>query len=123
VNYPSNDWYDRYIKDFAAMQRVGLNVTSGNDKVQFYSNVNFMHQGGQFKTDQTKYNPNAQNVWVNYRSNVDMNINPYLTAFVRLSGNVKREHTPGAGNDGVFQSIFQLPPTMYGPVTPSFQCH
>jgi TonB-linked SusC/RagA family outer membrane protein len=119
-NFPNNSWYDRYIKDFASMQRVGVNVTGGNDKVQFYSNINFMHQGGQFKTDQTRYNPNANNIWVNYRSNVDMNINKILRAFVRLSGNIKREHTPGVGNSQVYQSIFQLPPTTYGPLTPGF---
>jgi TonB-linked SusC/RagA family outer membrane protein len=117
-NYPNNDWYSRFIKDYASMQRLAVNVTGGDDRVQFFSNINFMHQGGQFKTDQTKYNPNANNIWVNYRSNVDMNLNKYLKAFVRLSGNVKREHTPGAGNEAVYRSIFQLPPTMYGPVTP-----
>src|SRR5690554_303579 len=119
-NYPNNNWYDRYVKDFASMQRLGVNVTGGNDKVQFYSNINFMHQGGQFKTQQTRYDPDANNIWVNYRSNVDMNINKVLKAFVRLSGNVKREHTPGVGNDAVYKSIFQLPPTMYGPLTPEF---
>lgn len=118
--YPNNNWYERFIKDFASMQRVGLNVTGGSDKVQFYSNVNFMHQGGQFKTEQIRYEPNARNLWVNYRSNVDMNINNFLTAFVRLSGNVKREHTPGESNDAIWRSIFQLPPTMYGPLTPEF---
>lgn len=116
--YPNNNWYNRYMNDFAAMQRVGVNVTGGNDKVQFYSNLNFMHQGGQFKTDQVKYDPNANNVWVNYRTNVDMSLNKYLKAFVRLSGNIKRERTPGAGNAAVYSSLFQIPPTMYGPLTP-----
>ncbi|QRR02157.1 SusC/RagA family TonB-linked outer membrane protein [Dyadobacter sandarakinus] len=115
--YPNNNWYKHFMKDFATMQRASMNVTGGNDKVQFYSNINFMHQGGQFKTDQTRYNANANNIWVNYRSNVDMNLNRYLKAFVRLSGNVKRERTPGAGNAEIYGSIFQLPPTMYGPVT------
>jgi TonB-linked SusC/RagA family outer membrane protein len=116
--YPSNNWYKRYIKDYASMQRMGVNVTGGDDKVQFFSNINFMHQGGQFRTEQTKYDPNARNIWVNYRSNVDMNLNKSLKGFVRLSGNIKREHTPGAGNEAVYRSIFQLPPTMYGPLTP-----
>jgi TonB-linked SusC/RagA family outer membrane protein len=120
IHYPNNDWYKRYIKDYASMQRLGVNVTGGNDKVQFYSNVNFMHQGGQFNTEQSRYDPNSNNIWVNYRSNVDMNINKVLKAFVRLSGNVKREHTPGVGNSSVYESIFQLPPTMYGPLTPEF---
>ncbi|WP_051664072.1 SusC/RagA family TonB-linked outer membrane protein [Dyadobacter crusticola] len=115
--YPNNNWYKRFIKDFANMQRASVNVTGGNDKVQFFSNINFMHQGGYFKTDQARYNPNANNIWVNYRSNVDMNLNRYLKAFVRLSGNVKRERTPGAGNADVYSSIFRIPPTVYGPVT------
>ncbi len=116
--YPNNNWYNQYMKDLASMQRASVNLSGGNDKILFYSNINFMHQGGQFKTDQSKYNPNANNVWFNYRSNVDMTINKYLKAFVRLSGNIKRERTPGASNEAVYGSIFQIPSNVYGPVTP-----
>ena len=116
--YPNNNWYNRYMKDMASMQRASVNLSGGNDKILFYSNINFMHQGGQFKTDQSKYNPNANNIWFNYRSNVDMTINKYLKAFVRLSGNIKRERTPGASNEAVYSSIFQIPSNVYGPVTP-----
>jgi len=117
--YPDNNWYDRFMRDFASMQRVGVNVTGGNDRVTYFSNLNFMHQGGYFKTDQDRYNSDANNIWVNYRSNVDMRFNDYLTGFVRLSGNIKRERTPGGeSNAAVYGSIFQLPPTLYGPVTP-----
>jgi TonB-linked SusC/RagA family outer membrane protein len=115
--YPNNNWYSRYLKNFAMMQRLGINVTGGDDMVRFFSNINFMHQGGQFKTDQSKYDPNANNIWVNYRTNVDMKLNRHLNAFVRLSGNVKRERTPGAGNLAVYSSLFQMPPITYGPVT------
>lgn len=117
--YPNNNWYNMFMKDLASMQRVSVNLTGGNDKVQFFSNINVMHQGGYFKTDQPKYNPNANNVWVNFRSNVDMNINKYLKTFVRLAGNIKRERTPGAGNAAVYSSIFNTPSTVYGPVTPA----
>ncbi|WP_339926290.1 SusC/RagA family TonB-linked outer membrane protein [uncultured Cyclobacterium sp.] len=117
-NYPSNDWYSRFVKDFSTMQRVGVNITGGNDKVQFFSNVNFMHQSGQFKTDQTNYDPSPKNIWVNFRSNVDMKFNELLSGFVRLSGNIKREHTSGIGNQSIYSSIFQIPPTMFGPVIP-----
>ena len=119
--YPNNNWYDIYMKPLAMMQRAAVNLTGGNDRVQFFSNINFMHQGGQFKTDQTRYDPNANNIWINYRSNVDMSLSKYLKAFVRLSGNVKRERTPGASNAAVYASIFQIPPTMYGPVTPTIR--
>ncbi|GAA4799183.1 TonB-dependent receptor [Olivibacter ginsenosidimutans] len=116
--YPNNNWYDYYMKDLSTMQRVGVNVNGGNDKITFYSNVNFMHQAGIYHTDQPDYRTDPYNLWVNYRSNVDMKLNSYLSAFVRLAGNVKREHTPGSSVANVYSSIFQLPPTMYGPVTP-----
>ena len=44
--YPNQNWYDRYMKNLASMQRVGVNVNGGNDKITYFSNVNFMHQGG-----------------------------------------------------------------------------
>ncbi|QNL50456.1 SusC/RagA family TonB-linked outer membrane protein [Olivibacter sp. SDN3] len=116
--YPDNNWYDRYMNRWASMQRAAVNATGGNDRVRYFSNINLMRQGGQFNTDQTEYNTNPYNVWVNYRSNVDMVINKYLNAYVRLSGNIKREHTPGSSNADVYNSIFQLPPTTYGPLTP-----
>lgn len=116
--YPNNNWYDYYFRELSNMQRVGLNVSGGSDRVQYYSNVNFMHQAGYFNTDQEDYRTNPYNVWANYRSNVDMKINKYLSAYVRLAGNVKREHTPGEGNATIYSSIFHLPPSMYGPLTP-----
>lgn len=117
--YPNNNWYDMYMKEFAMMQRVNVGMTGGSDKVQFFSNLNVMHQGGQFKTDQDKYESNANNVWVNYRSNLDMQLHRYIRAFLRLSGNIKRERTPGSGNAAVYSSLFQMPPTVYGPLTPA----
>lgn len=116
--YPSNNWYNRFVKDFASMQRFGINVSGGNDKVQFFSNLNVMHQGGQFKTDQPRYKTNPNNIWINYRTNIDMKLNKYLGAYINLSGNIKRERTPGESVSTIYSSLFQIPPTMYGPVTP-----
>ena len=116
--YPNNNWYNRFFKDFASMQRVGINVTGGNDKVQFFSNLNIMHQGGQFNTDQADYKTNPNNIWINYRTNVDMKLNKYLGAYINLSGNIKRERIPGAWSSELYSSMFYIPPTMYGPVTP-----
>ncbi|WP_423738204.1 SusC/RagA family TonB-linked outer membrane protein [Chitinophaga caseinilytica] len=117
--YPENNWYDRYMRDFARMERVNVSLTGGNDRVQYFSNLNVMHQGGQWNTDTDKYKSDANNVWVNYRSNLDMNLHKYIKAFLRLSGNIKRERTPGSGNATVYTSLFQMAPTVYGPLTPA----
>lgn len=117
--YPDNNWYKMFVKDLAAMQRVSVNLNGGSDKIQYFTNLNVMHQGGYFKTDQPRYDANANNLWVNYRTNVDMNINKWIRAYVRLSGNIKRERTPGGGsNQDVYSSIFEVPSNVYGPLTP-----
>lgn len=117
--YPDNDYYGMFMKKFTSMQRAGLSVSGGNESIKYYSNLNFMHQGLPYKIEETeKYDPTPTNYWVNYRSNVDVKIARYLTGFMRLSGNIKREKTTGYGNSTIYSRLFNLPPTMYGPLTP-----
>jgi len=115
--YPNYNSYEMFMNDITRMQRVGVNVTGGNDNVQFFSNLNFMHVGGQFKSDQDRYDANDNNTWINYRTNVDMRLNRNLRGYVRLSGNIKRERTPGSSNADVYSSLFSMPPTTLGPLT------
>lgn len=117
--HPNNNWREMFLKNNAKMERISLNMTGGSDNIQYYSNINVMHQGGYFKTDQPRYNPNANNLWVNYRTNVDMNINKWIKAYVRLSGNIKRERNPaGASNQSIYSGVFVIPSNVFGPVTP-----
>ncbi|HAE61829.1 MAG TPA: SusC/RagA family TonB-linked outer membrane protein [Eubacteriaceae bacterium] len=118
--YPNNNWYQYFMRDFALMQRADLNVSGGNQNIIFYTNLSLMHQGSQFNTEQTKYNPNFDNLRVTFRSNVEAKLNEYLGTYLFLNGSVKRDHLPGQVGSAspVYSSLFQIPPTTYGPVTP-----
>ncbi len=118
--YPNNDWYDMYMKKFAQMQRVNVDMEGGNDRVQYFTDVNMMHQGSQFKTDQTAYDSNENFTWANIRSNVNMKLNSYLSAYLDLTGNIKRERTPGGGlfSQSIYSNLFSIPSNVYGPLTP-----
>ncbi len=124
--YPNNDYYKMMFKPWAMMQRVGLSMTSGSDKIRIFSNVNFMNQGGQFITDQNtfktgqiKYNSLAgSNYLFNCRTNLDFTFNSFLTGFIRLNGQITKENSAGQSNDLIYSGLFYLPPTMYGPYTP-----
>lgn len=120
--YPNTNWYDLYMKKFTQMQRVGVDLSGGNDWVRYFTDVNMMHQGSQFKVDHPAYDSNLNFTWVDFRSNVDMKINQYLSAYVNLAGNVKREKCPGNGtfSNTIYSSLFYMPSTIYGPVTPSY---
>lgn len=120
--YPNNDYYDMYFRKLATMSRANINITGGSDKFTYFTNVNFMHQSGLFKTTNERYDNGFNYNWFNYRTNVDMKINKYLSAFLRLSGNIKRERMPTC-KDNTFQSLYErmwyVPPTQYGPLTPA----
>lgn len=119
--YPNTDWYGMFLKKHALMQRVGTDISGGNDRVRYFSNLNVMHQGGQFKTDQPKYDADPDFFWANFRSNIDVKLTQYISAFLNLSGNIKREKASGPGwfSDSLYGSIFNMNPTIYGPTTPT----
>lgn len=134
--FPNNNWRKMNAKDITQMSRVNMNLTGGNDKAVFYTNINVLNQDGMWKVDPgtTQYNPNNHFFWANIRSNVDVQLAKYFSVGLNLSGNIKRERTPGGHGvelgyggswDGfankIWYRFFSLPPYVYGPTTPLVQ--
>lgn len=122
TGYPNNNWYDMFVKDIVMRQRVGVNVTGGSDGFKYFSQLNFINQGEPLKIvdeQDRKYTPNPHVNIVNIRSNMDVKFNEYVSGFMRLAGSVKREMQAGSRmNWDIYSQIFNLPPTMYGPLSP-----
>lgn len=118
--YPNNDWRDMFLKNVSSMQRLGVDISGGSDKVLYYTNVNLMHQGGFYNTDQDEYKSNSNFIWANVRSNVDLKVNRFLSASLRLAGNIKRERTPGGGFlADIYPLLYSVPSSVYGPTVPA----
>ena len=117
--YPNNDWYSYYVKPFSQLQRAGINVSGGGRNATYFSNLNVSRQGSIFNTDpaQTKYNAAPNDFTVNFRTKVDIDITDNVSAFVNVSGTLQFDHLAGSNlNDNtIYNSIFNLPPTMVGP--------
>ncbi len=118
--YPDNNWYDMYIANYAMMECARVNLSGGSSNVRYFTNFSFLHQGGQFNTDQLDYETNNRDLRFNFRSNVDADITNYLGVFLNLSGTLVRNRFPGnhAAQD-IYARIHNMPPTIYGPVTPT----
>ncbi len=127
IAYPNNDWYDMFIKDIVMRQRVGVNVSGGGEKFKYFSELNFINQGEPLivaSEADRDYDPTPHVNVFNFRSNMDVKFNNYVSGFMRLAGSVKREKQTGAGmNWDVYSEIFKLPPTMYGPLSPAIEDH
>jgi TonB-linked SusC/RagA family outer membrane protein len=117
--YPNNDWYSMFVNDWAQMQRAGLNILGGNKSIQYFTNLSYMRQSSPLKvTPNEKFDPTPWVNSLNFRSNLDLKLNDYLSGFLRLSGNVNLQKTPSSTtNASLYATVFNLPPTMYGPLT------
>jgi TonB-linked SusC/RagA family outer membrane protein len=118
--YPNNDWYSMSVRDWTMMQRAGLGVAGGNEGVRYYANLGYMHQTSPMKISNDpnrKYDPAPQDNSVNFRSNVDIQLNKYLTGYMSLSGNVNLRRSTYYPSATAYAAVFDLPPTLFGPLT------
>lgn len=113
-----NNWYERYVRDVAQMQRAGVSISGGTEKIRVWSNINFMNQTSLMRQETDAYKAQPRKTWVDFRAKVDVDINDWITADVQISGNIQNNRLAGAENtDAVlYNSIFNLPPTMEGPL-------
>ncbi len=116
--YPNTDWYDMFMKKMVMQQRVGVSAIGGGEKVKFYIGLNFINQGDQFKTENDNYDASDRSKIYNFRANLDVELFENLSAYYRTSGNIIKEQLPnGYTMSGVYESLFQMPSTVYGPLT------
>src|SRR3546814_853067 len=58
--FPTRDFVKEFMKDAFPMRRVNVNVSGGNDKMRYFTNVGYLFQEGVFKTekfDEYDYDP------------------------------------------------------------------
>lgn len=128
--YPNTDWYSMNMRKFVLTQKLGVNITGGNDIAKFFTNVNMIHAGGPYHSESNsmyteardKYKRNNDYYWFNLRGNLDVKINDYLSAYMNATGNLKKIHAPDGGFLAtVYNYLFTMPSTVYGPYTPTVE--
>lgn len=81
--YPNVDFYSSdYLKKAYNRSDVTTEITGGNDRARFYSNVGYYTQGDVFDFGEAKNNNTNR---LNIRGNIDLKINEYITAFINAN--------------------------------------
>ena len=119
--YPDNNWYKTFMKPTVQTQRFDVSASGGSNALKYYSNLAYAHIGGPFKVEQADYDPEQSIDRFNFRTNVDIRLNDYISSFMNISGIVQRTNGSTSANSTILSSIFNLPPTVYGPLTPEGQ--
>jgi TonB-linked SusC/RagA family outer membrane protein len=107
--YPSTNWYDVLVRDWAPQQQYNLSVRGGSDKIKYYGFLGYMDQQTMFKKNGGDYNR------YNLQSNIDAKITENLTFQLDLSAifnsSVFSTRGMGAGDNTVWQDLWNTLPT------------
>ncbi|MFI3321858.1 MAG: TonB-dependent receptor [Rikenellaceae bacterium] len=115
--YPNTDWFDLLYKDLSTMQRYNVNLSGKTNKVNYFVNVGMINQNGMVQTadpDELGYDPSYKLNRVNFRTNLDVKVNSWITAGVKLAGYIDNIGSPYKSQDNQYnliKSIYSTSPT------------
>lgn len=118
--HPNQNWQNILFKDFAPMFKGNVNISGGSEKVQYFVNAGYVHQGGIFKVEDKKtlgYNPQSNLDRYNFRSNLDYHFNKNVKAFVNLSSYVEKVNATNGSLQTIFVGSLTHRPTSAGPLS------
>ena len=89
------DYYDFAFKP-GMQEDVSLSIRGGTDRAQYYVLANFFSQGGNYRyTDVGEYDASTRFQRYNFRSNIDIKINKYLSTRLDLGARITDRNAPG----------------------------
>ncbi len=131
LRFPDTDWNDMLINNQALQQRYNLNISGAAKAVKYFVNAGVLNQGGQFNTiKELGYDPSFNLGRYNFRSNIDLQVNKGLKAFLNLAGYLEKQNSPfgvsvastGQGGQSpssfILANIFDMPAIIPGPLAP-----
>ena len=89
------DYYDFAFKP-GLQEDVSLSIRGGTDKLRYYVLANYFSQGGNYKySNAGEYDSQTKFTRYNFRSNIDININRYLSTRLDLGARITDRNAPG----------------------------
>lgn len=106
--YPSTDWYDELVRDWAPQRQHNLSVQGGADKVSYYGFLGYMNQETMWKNNGGEYTK------YNLQSNVDVQILDNLSMRIDIASSMELRKYPwrpmDPGNIGVWSDFWNTEP-------------
>ena len=104
------DYYDFAFKP-GLQEDVSLSIRGGTDKVRYYVLANYFSQGGNYKySNAGEYDSQTKFTRYNFRSNIDININRYLSTRLDLGARITDRNAPGTTSGRLMTICATQPP-------------
>lgn len=112
--YPNVDYYsDEYLKQLYSRYDATAEISGGNDKARYYTNVGFQTSGSLLNFGEAKKNDRADRF--NIRGNIDINLNDYITCNVDATAIF---YTGRGVNTNYWSGAATLRPNRFTPLIP-----
>lgn len=102
ILYPSINYADFILKDFAPRQNYNVSLNGGTDKVRYFVSVGYLKEGGQIKDIGYGFDPNYHYNRLNLRSNLDFDFTNSLSGSVNIDAREENRGGPNAPYDAAF---------------------
>ncbi len=101
--YPSVDWVNEIYGKVATIQKYGVSVTGGSEKVHYYVKGSYYNENGIFKAAKNlSYDPQTRYGRFNFHSNVDVNI----TKSLLLNLSLGTQYRSARGQVDSYQALY-----------------
>lgn len=106
--HPNTDWYKETLKKFTKTGQHNLSVNGGTEIANYYVGVGYRYDDAIYKNSSTNYDR------YNLTSNLNFDINKYLSLGIHLNNILEKREYPGARSSyDIFKMIGRMPPTFH----------
>ena len=114
--YPNVDFYSsEYLKKAYNRTDVTTEISGGNERARYYTNIGFLYQSDLFKFGQAQDNNTNR---LNIRGNIDLKLNDFIDAYIDANATFYNSRSALASNGNYWSSAATLRPNRVSPLIP-----
>jgi len=110
--YPNVDWESETLRDVASENIINVDVRGGNDKVKYFTLINYTDSRGLLNGTETNqgYSTQLKYSKANIRTNLDFTLTPTTDMEVNIQGTLLETNRPSQVDaNGVIGALYQVP--------------
>ena len=123
--FPVRNMVGDFLKDYSQLSRVNVNFSGGSNAMRFFTSIGYSRQGGLFESepfDKYSYDNSSKTQKFNFRTNMDIDLNDRLNAWINIGGYMEKVNLPfvggGLGWNDLIAKLYQTPNNAYNDLTP-----
>lgn len=123
--YPVRDMVGDFIKPISPQTTVNVNFRGGTQTMKYFTSVSYVNEGSLFNIEpfeEYSYDANARRNRINFRTNIDLQLNKTLHAWANIGGYLEKVNRPYLTSGDfwpiLFSKLYETPNNAYNNLTP-----